>query len=523
MKGKALQAVALASFLTVPAWPQNSGTDVKNAPIYNVTVIERTVGAVNYQYRSGSTRIDFKGTVLLPMAKGEADVESKAGRTSIEARFDNLTAPEKFGTGYLTYVLWAISPQGRPKNLGELIPGSSDHASSKVTTDLQAFGMIVTAEPYAAVRRPSDVVVLENLVRSDTIGIHEPITARYELLPRGHYTYTVPANGGAAPSGPKLSMKRYESTLEVYQAQNAVQIARSLGADRYAPEVMRKADQELQNAQQLNASKGPRSSIVMAAREAAQTAEDARLIALERNHADELAAAKQQAAQRQQALQQAQAEAETARTQQLAAQQLLERERAARQRAEQEAAAARAQAEAQAAAATPAQRTVVQVRPASPTTPEKRELRSDLLRQLNRSLPTRDTPSGLVVSVADDDFRGNALKPSVSSALSHVAEVLMAHPGITVEVEGYTDSSGTAPEEEHRSYQRALAVRDSLVHNGVPAARLTASGEGSQRPLTSNSTAEGREQNRRVEIVLSGDAIGTLASWDRSYLPIPRQ
>ena len=523
MRWQGLQAITFGFLLTAPAWSQDAQDTARNAPIYNVTVIERTVRAVNYQYRSGPTGIDFKGTVLLPRTKGEAIVESKAGRTHIDARFEHLSAPEKFGSGYLTYVLWAISPQGRPKNLGELIPGSSDRADSKVTTDLQAFGLIVTAEPYAGVRRPSDVVVLENQLRPDTIGSSEPITARYELLPRGHYTYTVPANGEAPPTGPKLSMDRYESTLEVYQAQNAVQIARSLGADRYAPEVMHRADQLLLNAQQLNASKSPRSMIVMSAREAEQTAEDARMISLERQHTEELAAAKRQAAVQADSLQKAQAEAKTAQTEQAATQQLLEQERAARHRAEEEAAAARARAaNAEAAATRPAPPTVVTVAPPSQTTPEKRELRTELLRQLNQSLPTRDTPGGLVVSVSDDDFRGSALKPSVGSALSHLASILIAHPGMSAEVEGHTDDGGSAQAEEHRSYERAIAVRDALVRNGVPASRVVARGEGSERPLASNNTTAGREQNRRVEIVLSGDAIGTLASWDRTYAPIPR-
>ena len=518
MKRQALQTFAFALLLTAPGWPQDGRNTGGSAPIYNVTVIERTVQAVNYRYRSGPTQIDFKGTILLPHAKGDAVVESKAGRTHIDASFKHLTAPQKFGTGYLTYVLWAISPEGRPNNLGELIPGSSDSVSSKVTTDLQAFGMLVTAEPYATVRRPSDVVVLENQVRPDTIGTSEPINARYELLPRGQYTYTVPANRDAVPGGPKVSMDRYESTLEVYQAQNAIQIARSLGADRYAPEVMSKADELYRNAEQLNAGKGHRSSIVMYAREAQQTAEDARLIALERRHAEELATAKRTAAVQAESLRQARAEAMTARTEQAATQQLLEKERAARRRAEAEA-AARAQA---ATEAPPSRPVIVQVVTPSQDTRDKREFRAEMFRQLNQKLPTRDTPRGLVVSVPDSEFRGSALKPAVTDALTHLANVLIAHPGISARVEGYTDDTGSADTEIHRSNERAMAVRDALLSDGVPFARVTARGEGSERPLASNNTTAGRQQNRRVEIVLSGDAIGNLASWDRSYSPVSR-
>lgn len=157
--------LGLCSFLS---WGQNA--DSVSIPIYRVTVVQRTVDAVNYQYRSGPTKIDFRGTVLLPKAHGDATVESRRGRTEIDAKLDNVEESQRFGNEYLTYVLWAITPEGRPHNLGEVVPGPSNKAKLRVTTDLQAFGLIVTAEPLAAVRQPSDVVVIENLVRSDTVG-----------------------------------------------------------------------------------------------------------------------------------------------------------------------------------------------------------------------------------------------------------------------------------------------------------------------------------------------------------------
>jgi outer membrane protein OmpA-like peptidoglycan-associated protein len=531
MRCQVLLATALAFFVTVPAWPQDAAGAGKNVPLYHVTVIERTVRAVNYQYRSGPTQIDFKGTVLLPPAKGEATVQSKAGRTEIDARFEHLTSPQKFGVGYLTYVLWAVSPEGHAKNLGELIPGGSDQAKLKVTTDLQAFGLIVTAEPYSAVRQPSDVVVAENQIRPDTIGKSEPIEAKYELLPRGRYTYTLPDDAQAVLSGPKVSMSRYESTLELYQAQNAIQIARSLGADRYAPEVMQKAAALLSSAQGLNARKANRSDIVMAAREAAQTAEDARLIALDRQRTEELATAKEQAAaqtealqaaQRQtvaqnEALRAAQAEARIAQADRLADQQLLEQERAARQRAEAQAAA-----NAQPAPPPPPPAIARRVEPSSLTTPEKKDLRALMLMQLGQSLPTLDTPRGLTVTVSDADFRGAALKPSMDASFTRVAAVLIAHPGLTVDVKGHTDS-GSEAAQERLWYERAVAVRDALVRNGVPAQSIAVHGAGGERPVATNATTTGREQNRRVEIVLSGAPIGAMASWDNTYSPIPRR
>ena len=253
------------------AWSQS-------VPIYRVTVIERSVKAVSYQYLGGQTQVDFAGTVLLAQAKGTAIVESKSGRTQIGARFSNLAAPNRFGGEYLTYVLWAITPDGHAKNLGEVLTNSADRGHLSITTDLQAFGMIVTAEPYSAVRLPSDVVVLENVVRADTIGRIEPIQAKYELLPRGQYTYT-PQEGPPA-QGAKVSMSRYESLLQIYQAQNAVQIARAQGADKYAADTLAKAEHLLAEARQMEERHAGRSSVVTLAREAAQTAEDARAITM---------------------------------------------------------------------------------------------------------------------------------------------------------------------------------------------------------------------------------------------------
>src|ERR1700722_482298 len=252
-------------------------------PIYRVTVVSRSLEAVNYQHRGGPTPIDFQGTVLLPHAKGTAIVESHHGSVEGGAKFEHLEAPTRFGREYLTYVLWAISPEGRPKNLGEVLVDSSNKAHLKVTTDLQAFGLMITAEPYYSVTVPSDVVVAENVVRPDTIGAREAVTAKYELLPRGQYTLNVQASQlRSMESGEKLSYDRYEAVLELYQAENAVQIARSVGADQYAPESIGKATALLSQAQDMNARKMDTHAIVSAAREAAQTAEDARTIAVRR-------------------------------------------------------------------------------------------------------------------------------------------------------------------------------------------------------------------------------------------------
>src|SRR5713101_7928502 len=261
----------------------------RDAPIYRVTVIERTVKAINYQYRSEPTMIDFRGTVLMPKAKGEAVVESKRGRTEIDAKLDHLEDPQRFGREYLTYLLWAISPEGRPHNLGELMPNGSDKARMRITTDLQAFGLIVTAEPYSAVRQPSNVVVAENMVRSDTLGQVQLIHARYELMPRGQYTWL--GTRSTAANAPKVSMDQYEALSQLYQAQNAIGIARAANAEQYAPNTFAKAQQLADEAQRLQQSKAPASQVIQNAREAAQTAEDARVMAERRRQEEKLTSA----------------------------------------------------------------------------------------------------------------------------------------------------------------------------------------------------------------------------------------
>src|SRR5580698_315957 len=178
--------------------PAVQAADNHDAPIYRITVVQRSLSAVNYGRRSGPTKIDFRGTVLAPETRGDATVEAKAGAVAIHAKFAKLDSPAKFGPQYLTYVLWAITPEGQTERLGEVITNHSDDAKLEVTTSLQTFGLLVTAEPYFAVSKPGPVVVMENVLRPDTIGTSEPVSAKYELLPRVEtYTVNLPPPGAA--------------------------------------------------------------------------------------------------------------------------------------------------------------------------------------------------------------------------------------------------------------------------------------------------------------------------------------
>ena len=491
MRTQVSAVVVFGSFLNVAAWSQP-------APIYQVTVIERTVKAVNYQYRGGPTQIDFAGTVLLPHAKGRATVESKSGRAEIDAKFSGLDTPNRYGAEYLTYVLWAITPDGRAQNLGEVLSDASDHGHMAVTTDQQAFGMIVTAEPYAAVRQPSDVVVMENIVRPDTIGRIEPIQAKYALLPRGHYTLTKPE--GPQPEGPKVSMSRYEILLQLYQAQNAIQIARSQGADRYAADTIARADRLLAEARELDQRQAGRSSVVTVAREAAQRAEDARAIAIRQTQDSRLAEAQSALAQEKDRREAAEQAARNAEARANADRAKLDLERAERDRVVITPASAPAP--------------VPEVNPTFPSPiardidAERREARIQLAQRMNSYFETTDTPRGLVVVLPDREFRGVALDPAVAARIANMASVIARQSGLRVEVEGHG---------EKWSGERAQAVRNAFLRSGMPLGHVESRDLGTTRPSVSNAAAGGRERNRRVEIVISGEPIGTLASWDRKY------
>src|ERR1051325_11232167 len=282
-----LIVLSLVAFSALSA-QQPLSQDNRSTPVFRVTVSARTTKAVSYQHRSGSTKIDFAGTDLLPVARGEARVESKQGHIQIEAEFNNLQPATKYGAEFLTYVLWAVTPEGRTVNLGEILL-NGEKSKLNVSTDLQVFGLVVTAEPYYAVTRPSELIVMENSVRADTAGKIEFVDAKYELLQRGHYDRL------ANPLQLKADNRQ---PLELYQARNAVQIARGVGADRFAEETFRKAEKSLAQAESYQARKAGNKPVTMTAREAVQRAEDSRVIAIKRQEEDAFIAERQRSSDR---------------------------------------------------------------------------------------------------------------------------------------------------------------------------------------------------------------------------------
>jgi outer membrane protein OmpA-like peptidoglycan-associated protein len=517
---------------------QNPGTTAQ-APAPQSTPVHRTTKAVNYRLRGDAVKIDFHGTELMQNASGEAKVAGKKSSVEIDAKFDNLDDPTKFGLEYLSLVLWAVSPEGRAVNLGELV---FDHNSShvKAITDMQTFGMIVTAEPYFAVNQPGNMVVLENIVPANA-GRQENIEAKYELLGRGTYSATNTKIQDAI-----FGIDR-KTPRALFEARNAVRIANLVAADKYASSILDKATQQLRQAEEAYVQKRDRTTIESLAREAVTTAEEARVMSVKQK-AEEEAQAKaaadkkaaedreakarqdaaaeaqrrQQAEQAQQQAEQARQQAEQARAAAQAAQADAERMKAeadkARQdaeRAKQEADAARAAAEQQkqalAVEADKARAAAAESdRLRQQAEKEKADLRGQLLQQLNAVLATRDTARGLIASMSDVLFKTGSfeLLSGARERLAKVSGIVIAHPGLKLEVEGHTDSVGGDEYNQQLSEKRAGAVRDYLVQQGIPADSIVSRGLGKTQPVASNDTPDGRQQNRRVELVLSGEAIG---------------
>ena len=493
-------------------------------PIYRVTVVARTTKAINYNHRGGATTIGFRGTALMPLARGDAKVESKQGVIRIDAEMQKMEPATRFGAEYLTYVLWAVTPEGRATNVGEVLL-NGDKSKLNATTELQSFGLIITAEPYFAVTRPSDVVVMENFVVPGTTGTIEEIDAKYELLQRGQYTLNVnPAEIKPLPLDRKVP-------LELYEARNAVRIARWTGAEAYAGDTYQKAVVGLQNAEGYLQGKAGKKPIGTVAREAVQMAEDARIITIKKMEEQALAAERHAGMQRETEAEGARlaaiaetrrtaAEAEKARVAAQAEALRLQRAHDSetamalaesdRMKRASDAKAASAEAEAERLKReNDAQRAEAQSK-LDRANAEKAELRSQLLTQFNAILQTRDTERGLIVNMSDVLFDTGkfSLRPLAREKLAKVAGIIAGHPGLRLQIEGHTDSVGTDEYNQELSEHRAGSVRDYLAQSGVAAASLTAIGFGKTKPIESNETAMGRQMNRRVELVVSGDLIG---------------
>jgi outer membrane protein OmpA-like peptidoglycan-associated protein len=510
------------SFLAASAAAQDQ-TDQEQPGQANQTlpaseVITKSVAAVGYPVGGGSTKVDLNATDLMPAASGQAKVEikSKAGKTNVNARVKGLKPPSSFGSEFLTYVLWVVTPEGHTGNIGEVLINKNGDGILSATTPAQTFSLIVTAEPYFAVRVPSEMVVLQSEPRKDTKGEIFPVT-EYKLMKRDQYTKM--GNPLALTLDPKVP-------LEMYEARNAVDIAKSRGADKYAPEILAKAQASLEVAESALSSNADKNGIISAARETAQFSEDARAYSAQRQEEERIAQERDAAAAEAKAQAEAKAAADAAEAKRQADAEAADAKRQAdadaadakrqadeaaadAKRLADEAAEAKRQADAELAAQQAAN--AQQQSALEQSEREKQLLRQRLLEQFNRVLPTTDTPAGLVVNMADVLFATGKsdLRASAREALAKLSGIVLNYPTLQLTIEGHTDSVGSAEYNQALSEKRADAVHDYLVSQGVDASKLSAQGLGKFHPVADNSTAAGRQKNRRVEIIVSGEVIGT--------------
>jgi len=488
------------------------------------SLISKSIQAIGY-HAGSSTKVNLKGTGLMAQANGEAKVEPKKGSTKIEVEVKGLTQPTQLGSEFLTLVLWAVSPEGRTSNLGELLINSSGEGKLTAATQLQVFSLIVTAEPYFSVRQPSELVILENEIRKDTKG-KIFVVKEYQLMKRGQYEKL------GNPLALSLDLKNVP--LEMYEARNAMDIAKSRAADKYAADIFAKAEASLKMAENALARKADKKEIVSTARQAVQFSEDARALSAQRQEEERIAneraaaaadaKAKAEAKAREEA--QRQAELAAAREAQVKAEAEAARVKAkaeadaaaAKAKAEADAAAARSKAEADAAAAqAKAEADALKAKEEAAKAEAERarksaeELRARLLDQFNRILDTRDTPRGLVVNMADVLFDTGKydLRPAAREKLARLSGIVLAHPGLNLEVEGHTDSTGSDELNQKLSEQRGSTVRSYLIEQGLSEGQVTSKGFGKTMPIADNNTPAGRQKNRRVEIIVSGEVIGT--------------
>lgn len=515
-------AAAMVSAASVAPRAQALPAHARAASDPQTGTTARSLKALDYRRAGSSVTIYFVPTDQASGASGSAKVQTKANRIQIDARFTGLPDSSKFGLEYLTYVLWAISPQGRAVNLGEVV-NKNGNAQLKASVDMQTFAMLVTAEPYYAVAQPGDEVVLDNAIPEKMLNRVENVSTSYNLISKGSYSQS------NTPIENAIFGVDRKAPADLFQARNAVRIARNAHADTYATASFKRATDQLQQAETAYQDRKNSKIVIAAARNAVETAEEARVIAVQKK-AEEDARLKAEAERQAAAAREAKAQADAAA--QAAARAQADAERQAADQARSEAEKAKAQADAAAAAALAQQKEAEAAKAAAlaqqqqaeaaaaaanqaaaQAEKEKADMRAQLLAQLNAVLQTQDTARGLIVNMSDVLFDTGkySLKPPTQVKLAKISGILLSHPGLTIQIEGHTDSVGSDEFNQKLSEQRADAVRDFLASQGVPASSMTAKGFGKTDPIASNDTPEGRQKNRRVELVVNGAAIGHAA------------
>lgn len=480
-----LRATAMAVALVVGPLTFAAIPDAPPAPTVDHSV--RTVS-----YGSGAiSKATLAPTALAPKGNGSVKINAKQGTAELKISVKGLPEPISFGPEFLTYVAWGVAPDGRPRNLGEIVTKKGS-GSVSTTTQMAAFGIVVTAEPYFAAGAPSELVVLQNKFSEKELKNVTPADAAFKTFSRATF-------GRAQMPDPKAKIPS-----EVYQARNAVRIADLFGANTYAGEARKRANDLLAQTEKFQADKKQRKMAPSKARETVQAAEAARAASVRSLNEARVAAQQAEAADK---ARDAQASAERSKKDAESSKKDAESAQADAARANANAAdEARRRGQAEAAAA----QSDLLLRQAEE---EKHALRARLLKQFNLILETRDSARGLIVNLGDVlfDVGKFTIRPGAREKLAKLSGVVLGNPGLQLAVEGHTDSTGSDELNQKLSENRAGSVRDYLVTQGVASETITATGFGKTKPVAPNETSEGRQKNRRVEIVVSGDVIGTTA------------
>lgn len=498
----AMLSLALA---TAPAESQQSDSARR------WTVAKRSTLAINYPDNKNSS-VDMRGTGVHSNITGRAEAKRDDGRTRVKLRLENLPHPQSLGAYYTTYVVWAVAPEGQADNLGELEIKSDRKSEIEVTTPYQTFGLIATAEPHGLVKYPGPLVIAENLLRKDTKGEFTASTIEYRG-DSGVFYEMLEAERSQASAD-------YATPLSILGARRAVEIARRAGAETFAATELKEAEAKLTVVEQVWPKNERREEKFNGdAREVMRLAEAARAATVERVEAARLDAerraagraidrAQSEAERARTDASQARTEASQARTEAERARQLAEEYRAAMARSETELAQAKQRAqEAQSEADRAKANEEVARLEAERARLERDQARQRLQISIAEILETRREARGLIVNLSDVlfDFNKATLKPGAKEKLSKLAGVLLAYTGdYKLEIEGHTDSVGSDAYNQKLSEDRAASVREYLAGAGLPATKIAAvRGFGKTRPVTTNDTAEGRQMNRRVEIVIA--------------------
>jgi outer membrane protein OmpA-like peptidoglycan-associated protein len=430
------------------------------------------------QYPEKTTvQLDFSGTQRAPDARIQSKVTFREGQARIELEHDALKPAVLFGGDVTCYVVWAVSPGERAENLGEL-PSGSGKGSSQFGTGLKRFALMITAEPYYLVRKPSAMVMFTN----------QPPTKKN--VPSESFAYS---SFGDEPDHALDSIRTVawdsDTPLELIQAEKAHEIAGRVGAETYAPEMYQEAKVALSQAKNLATARQRKKEFADYSRRAVALSNDAISISLGRIEAEQLEAEISQRRAEMDALESrvAEANAETARL--------------AQERSQLESAMLALRQEQLALTDTVGSLETEKQRLAK----DKAILSDRLQGALSKVADTQSTARGMIVNLPDIlfDVNQSTLKDDAELVIAKLAGILLIMQDLNLRVEGHTDSTGSAAYNQRLSEQRAQSVYDFLFAQGIEAGRMKAVGYGPNRPIADNTTTEGRSRNRRVEIVIA--------------------